>query len=362
MAAAAAAMWASSASAQTCECDADKVINCGHRGTGANIAQNPFPENTIESMQQAVMEGADMVELDVVHSSDGVLMVIHDDEVDRTTNGTGCVGDMTAAELQALDAGFGTDAEGTGVKIPTLIQVLSAIDIDVNIEIKINDTPACPPSNKPQMAADVAQAVSDDAAPRTIVVSSFDVEVLNELRMISDVVYIGLLTNDATDADLAVTSGFDALNPIALITPDQITDIQSKGLEVNVWTVNADAQMRVLLEAGVDMIITDEPDLLRSIQDELCAEACPDAGAGGAAGAAGSAPDAGPAGTGGSKSGGGDSGSEDDGGCGCRMAGLGESGGAGVGVALFIAWALRRRRCRAAHNPPDHPTTYRAAS
>ncbi|HMR09838.1 MAG TPA: glycerophosphodiester phosphodiesterase family protein, partial [Polyangiaceae bacterium] len=122
-----------------CACAADKVVNSGHRGTGTNSSLNPFPENTIESIKQAFAEGAEMSELDVVHSKDGVLVVIHDDTVNRTTNGTGCVGDLTVAELQGLDAAVGTSLAGTGVKIPTLTELLAAVDGGLNIEIKLQD-------------------------------------------------------------------------------------------------------------------------------------------------------------------------------------------------------------------------------
>jgi glycerophosphoryl diester phosphodiesterase len=270
---AAATVWAapSAALAQTCPA-ADAVINCGHRGTGVNAAGNDYAENTVPSLQQAVIEGADMIEIDVVHSSDGVLMVIHDDTVDRTTDGSGCVGEMTVADLQALDAAFGTSMEGTGVVIPTLDEVLTAIDVDFNIELKINDAADCPDSDKPQMAADVVAAIEADTKSRTIVTSSFDAVVLTEIEALAPAVYTGFLTTVPDDAPTAVAGGFDAINVLSLTIREQQTvdDLVAMGLEVNVWTENNEFAMQDMIEFGVNMVITDEPDLFLTARQTWC--------------------------------------------------------------------------------------------
>ncbi len=267
---------AGAAGAPGCVCDARLVTNTGHRGTGSNDPGNPFPENTIESMQQAFAEGADMIELDVIHSADGTLISLHDDTVDATTSGTGCAGDMTVAELQALDAAVGTSLEGTGVRIPTLLEVLDAVDGDINIEIKLKLEDQCPDSDKPRMAADVAAAIAADSGPRRIVVSSFDAEVLSELKLVAPSVVVGLLAFNPSSRDDAAARGFEALNVLNSpeLTSASINQIHDAGLDVNVWTVNDPADMRRLIADGVEMIITDEPDELRAIQDELCAGTC----------------------------------------------------------------------------------------
>ncbi len=254
------------------ECPGLQVINCGHRGTGTNSDENEYPENTIPSFLQGVDEGAQMVELDVIHSSDGALMVIHDDKVDRTTDGTGCVGDMTLEELRALDAAYGTPMEGTGVVIPTLAEVLDAVDVGVNIEIKINDTVSCPDSDRAALAADVVAAITADTKPRRIVVSSFDADALSEVQALDSDIHLGLLTMVPDDAPIAVERGFDALNLLSLNAREEtVEQIHEMGLELAVWTDNDPYHMEDDILYGVEMVITDDPDLFESIRADYCA-------------------------------------------------------------------------------------------
>ena len=255
-----------------CSCTAYEVINCGHRGVGKSKAGDPFPENTIVSFEEAVAQGATMVELDVIHSKDGVLIVIHDDKVDRTTNGSGCAGHMTVAELQMLDAAAGTLLEGTGVVIPTLTEVLAALDIDVNVEIKINDTSGCPASDKAKLAADVVAAIEADTKKRSIVVSSFNMATLDEVEKISPETYLGLITFSNNQVQEAKDHGFDAINLMGGATKEETVDAAHEaGLDINVWTVNEPELMATLLDYGVDMMITDVPAVFGKAQSDWCA-------------------------------------------------------------------------------------------
>ena len=248
---------------------------CGHRGTGVTSPDNPFPENTLPSFQQAVTEGAAMVELDVMHSADGALVVIHDDTVDRTTDGSGCVGDMTLEQLAALDAGAGSSLAGTGVAIPTLADVLEAVEAAVNVEIKLPDSAACPEPDRALLAADVVDLIH--ARPdRTVVVSSFDAEVLTAVHALDPEVYVGFLGLDpAADTETALAAGFDAINPFFLgVTPEVVAAAHDAGLEVNPWTVDDVTFLGLMVDAGVDSIITDEPDLLVALLEERASAPC----------------------------------------------------------------------------------------
>ncbi len=258
-----------------CSCPADPVINCGHRGTGSNDADNPFPENTLPSFEQAELEGADMVELDVQRSADGALVVMHDDTVDRTTDGTGCVQDLTLTELQGLDAAVGTSLEGTGVTVPTLQEVLDAVTVDVNVEIKINDTAACPASDRAALASDLAATLGADTGDRRVVVSSFDLDVLLELQALDPGRSVGYLSLLPSDASVAADEGLDALNVLGgLLNEQDVALIRDAGLDVNVWTVNDPADMERLFGYGVNMIITDEPDQLAATRQTYCEAYC----------------------------------------------------------------------------------------
>lgn len=254
------------------ECPANAVVNAGHRGTGVNAPDNPFPENTLESFAQAEVEGAQMIELDVTHSADGALVVIHDAGVERTTGATGCVGDLTVAELKMLDAAAGTSLEGTGVTIPTLDEVLAATDLDVNIEIKVH-TGDCSTTDRARVAADVAAAIAADASGRRFVVSSFDADALTAVQDVDPTIYLGLLTLVPTDAALAEERGFSALNVLSVNVRDRADAdaIRAHGLDVVVWTENGASAIDNHMTTGVDMIITDEPDVVETVRADWCA-------------------------------------------------------------------------------------------
>jgi glycerophosphoryl diester phosphodiesterase len=253
------------------ECPANAVVNAAHRGTGVNTPDNPFPENTLEAFAQGAAEGAQMLELDVAHSADGVLVVLHDASVDRTTDGTGCVGELTVAELKALDAGFGTSLEGTGVTIPTLDEVLAATDLDMNIEIKVHGGD-CPATDLDQTAADLVAAIAGDTSGRRFVVSSFDADALTAVDGVEPATYLGLLTLVPDDAALAEERGFDALNVLSVNVRDRddAEAIRAHGLDVVVWTENGAVAIDNHLTSGVDMIITDEPDVVETVRAEWC--------------------------------------------------------------------------------------------
>jgi glycerophosphoryl diester phosphodiesterase len=259
-----------------CDCPAAGTIDCAHRGTGIKASSNPWPENTVPSFQQAEVEGASMVELDVQHSSDGVLVVIHDDTVDRTTDATGCVGDLDVAALQALDAAAGTSLAGTGVVLPTFAEALAAITVDVNVEIKVTESSACPAADRPALAADVVAALAADAAPRRIVVSSFDLEVLQAVQALDPDLDLGLLTMSPSDASVAAAEGFASVNVIGgIYEAAELAALSTTwGLEVAVWTIDDPAEQQALLEAGVDMIITNAPDGLETTRTAVCAARC----------------------------------------------------------------------------------------
>jgi len=260
-----------------CQCPAEAVINCGHRGTGVNRPENPFPENTLPSFEQAVTEGAEMVELDVQHTADGVLVVMHDETVSRTTDGTACLGDLTFEQVRALDAAFGTSLEGTGVVVPTLEEVMADVDVPINVEIKIHDGGECPPSDRDALAADVVAAIAADQVDRTIMVSSFDLDVLLAVQALDDTVELGYLTLVSTDADTAASHGFASLNVLGgLLTVDDVAAIRDLGLGVAVWTIDDPDLMADLASYGISMLITDDPDVFAQVRADACRAACGD--------------------------------------------------------------------------------------
>ena len=180
----------------------DRVLNIAHRG--ANFVA---PEETIEAYIAAKENGADVLEMDIQRTRDGVLILMHDATVDRTTNGTGAVADLTLEEIQELDAGYRFTRDdgatypfrGKGLRVPTLQEMFERFPDDVMvIEIKGSD---------PSVSVDYAEMIRAYGRERTVITASFDEAVLVEFRRNAE----GALTSMAQDEVIA----FFALTPEA---------------------------------------------------------------------------------------------------------------------------------------------------
>lgn len=250
-------------------------VNFAHRG-GRTIV----PENTIEGLREATRLGPVVLEVDVRTSADGEVVVIHDETVDRTTDGAGAVARMTLAELQTLDAGYRFTPDdgqtfpwrGRGVRIPTLAAVYREFpDMPVNIELKA-ELPGAEEAVWRTIEAIAGQA-------RTLVVSDSS-GAINRFRAAS----AGTVATGASIGELAIfrllslfrLSGmydapFQALQPpetykgIRIVTPGLVRAAHRCGLRVDVWTIDDEADMRRLLGWGVDGIMTDRPDTLARV-------------------------------------------------------------------------------------------------
>jgi len=233
------------------------VLNMAHRG-----ASGTFPENTLSAFRAAIDAKADMCELDVQLTRDGALVVIHDDTVERTTDGSGEVAELTLAELKLLDAGakFKNGAvKGKGERIPTLDEVfdVTAGKCGLNIELKGGGCEHL-----------VAQIMQAREAFNDSIVSSFNWEYLKKIQQLHFNIRIALLADDKP-VDLmmnAVAMRAHAINPRwDMVTPDLCKAAHERNLKVYTWTVDADARMRALMEAGVDGIMTNYPERLRTV-------------------------------------------------------------------------------------------------
>lgn len=251
------------------------VSNQGHRGTGSNVPGNDYPENTIPSLLQAFTEGADSVELDTQLSLDDEVIVIHDSTMDRTTDCTGNVRNLTLAEIQSCDAAVGTLLEGQSVIVPTLAEVFSSLEYVkdaaiVNVEIKGSGVSAA------HMAQRVTSEIVVAGWEDHVIISSFNSDILSEVEAIDHEWVTALITSELNvnaQADIALGFGFDGLHPYFLNTfASNIAYAHNLGLFVNVWTLDIKAIMKLQIENGVDGIITNEPDrlydVLNSVDDD----------------------------------------------------------------------------------------------
>lgn len=210
----------------------------GHRG-----AAGLEPENTLAGFARAVALAVDAVELDV-QVVEGELVVIHDDTVDRTTNGTGAVADFGVAELRRLDA-------GNGEAIPLLTEVLAAVpaDVGINVELKGADT-----------ALPTAECLREQSRP--LLVSSFDHAELRRFHAACPEIPCAPLFGRwrqpfATAEELAATC-INIGDRIA--TPDRIAAIREGGFGCLVYTVNDPERARALRSFGASGVFTDFPD------------------------------------------------------------------------------------------------------
>lgn len=238
-----------------------------HRG-GAALA----PENTMAAFEPAVRRwDADMLELDVQPTRDGVAVVFHDRTVDRTTDGTGPVRAFSLAELQALDAGAGfQDLDGTpsfrerGVRVPTLDEVLGAFPhLRINVEIKVRAA-----------ARPVREVIRRHAAERRVLVAAEHERArwpvrgypgpwgASALHLFSFWIShrLPVVPTRAPSADVLQVPDVWKGRPV--VTEALVQEAHALNLPVHVWVVDVEARMHELLDLGVDAIQTDRPDVL----------------------------------------------------------------------------------------------------
>jgi len=246
---------------------ADEVAIIGLRG-----ARDVAPENTMAGFEVPASMGYGF-ELDVMLSADGELVVIHDDDLDRTTDGSGYVDETDWSAIEGLDAGAHFSADFAGEPVPRLGDALAHYGEDVIIDIEIKS-----PRNKEtraQLAGAVAALVEQHGLEDRVIVTSFDPFVLEALRLANPEIRRGQLYGTFEGADLSFVSKVLLKNlllnkkaqPDVLAAQDArlskryVKKMKRKGYRILVWTVDDPEQMKELAEWGVDGIITDRPDL-----------------------------------------------------------------------------------------------------
>jgi glycerophosphoryl diester phosphodiesterase len=229
-----------------------------HRGS-SSLA----PQNTLAAFESAWRSGADSIEIDIQLDADGAPVVIHDDTVDATTNGSGAVAEMHSDELRRLDAGSWFSPAYAGQRIPTFDEVLELLvareGIELLLELK-GDWDAA----GVQVAVD---AICRAGLTHRVLAQSFSRETVASLRDVAPEMRRGLLVFevDHTLLDVCAELGVVACNPHGgLLLDDQtlLPRLQAAGVQVMVWTANEPEHWALLVEARVDAIITDRPDAL----------------------------------------------------------------------------------------------------
>ncbi|HHY78926.1 MAG TPA: glycerophosphodiester phosphodiesterase [Thermoanaerobacter sp.] len=240
-----------------------KPLVIAHRGDSRNA-----PENTLASFKRALEMGADGIELDVQLTKDGQLVVIHDERVDRTTDGIGFVKDFTLKELKRLDAGIKFDKKFAGERIPTLNEVFELIghkNFIINIEIKSGVV------LYPGIEEKLVEAIKDYDFEEKVVISSFNHYSLRDVKRIAPEFKIGLLYQCGLVEPwhMAIRMKAYSLHPFYFnIIPELVEGCKKNNIKLFPWTVDRKEDMEMMIKAGVDAIITDDPQTLMNLLEK----------------------------------------------------------------------------------------------
>jgi glycerophosphoryl diester phosphodiesterase len=251
--------------------DKSRPLVMAHRG-GAGL----WPENTMYGFKRAVDSEVDVLETEIRSTADGVLVLLHDSTVDRTTSGEGPVNEITLRQLRALDAGFNWSSDGgrtfpfrgRGITVPTLAEIFTAFpNTRLNIDIK---------QVEPSLVLPLCKTIHTFGMADKVMVASFDSKVLKVFRRECPDVATALsphevrlfcLMNFAYLGTAYRTAAYALQVPeyqgkLRILTKRLVDTAHSLNLKVHAWTINETSDMRRLLNLGVDGIITDYPDRL----------------------------------------------------------------------------------------------------
>ncbi|MFQ5792118.1 MAG: glycerophosphodiester phosphodiesterase [Acidobacteriota bacterium] len=254
--------------------DHRRPMTFAHRG-GSGL----WPENTLHAFRRAAELGVDVLEMDVDLSVDQTLVVFHDAEVDRTTNGRGPLSELTLAKLKALDAGYSWSEDGgetfpfrgLGITVATLEEVFQALPtMRMNLEVK---------RHRPSLVHALCRLIREYGMETRVLVASYDQDAMDAFRTACPEV--------ASAATAAEVRSFFRLNrfflsalfrprgeafqvpeqlgALTVLTPRFVEAAHRLNVQVHVWTANEVGEMKRLIELGVDGIMTDYPDRLLNL-------------------------------------------------------------------------------------------------
>ncbi|WP_135229392.1 glycerophosphodiester phosphodiesterase [Deinococcus fonticola] len=256
-----------------------RTLNIAHQG-----GEGLWPSNTMLAYRKAVELGVDMLEVDMHATRDGVLVLSHDDTLDRLTDTRGRIADLPLSEVLKADAGFTLDPQGQkaypfrgqGVQVAQVRDVLTSFpNTPMIIELK---------QAAPSLAAPFCKLLRDMRMTDKVIVASFSDDALNDFRrqcpgvgtsmtarelrplvLLSKVGLAGLAKTPPSAVAAQVPVRAEGLE---VVTPAFIRALHARGIAVQVWTINDEAEMRRLIDMGVDGIITDYPDVLKKVLAE----------------------------------------------------------------------------------------------
>ncbi|MDO4588898.1 MAG: glycerophosphodiester phosphodiesterase [Fusobacterium sp.] len=238
------------------------IKNFAHRGFSGK-----YPENTLLAFQKAIEVQADGIELDVQLTKDGEIVIIHDESIDRTTNGKGLVVDYTYDQLKEFDASYIYTGKFGFNKIPTLREYFNLIkgtNIITNIELKTGIFEYVGIEEK------VFNLIKEFKLEDRVIISSFNHYSVLRMKALAPNIKCGFLTETwiLNPGKYTKDNCIECYHPhFAILTPDIVKSLKTFGIEINTWTVNKEDEIRDLISKKVDILIGNFPDLTKRILD-----------------------------------------------------------------------------------------------
>ena len=240
-----------------------------HRGASAD-----HPENTVPAFEAAARAGADVIEFDLRLTADGVPVVLHDEDLSRTTDGSGLVRETTLGELKALDASAG---RGPRKEVPTLAEALEAIGhTDAGVDIEVKSLGAADPGRHELLEA-ALEVLHGSRFPGPVLVSSFNGLTLQRCRELAPGIPTGFLSAAAIDPTSALAyvrqAGHEFLLPQAesLLEAGRgfVEECHAAGVRLGTWTVDDEPTMETLFRWGVDAVASNRPSVAVAVRDRV---------------------------------------------------------------------------------------------
>lgn len=236
------------------------IKNFAHRGFSGK-----YPENTLLAFEKAIELGVDGIELDVHLSKDNEMVIIHDENVSRTTNGEGFIKDLTYEEISKLDASYIYTGQYGFNKIPTLREYFELVkdkDVITNIELKTNIF------EYPGIEQKVWELIQEYHLESKVIISSFNHFSVMRMRKIAPMLEYGLLSETwLIDAGNYVNNlGIKYYHPIFRNLTDEIVkEIHQYGIKINTYTVNTEEDIKDMISKDINIVISNFPDLVKEI-------------------------------------------------------------------------------------------------
>jgi glycerophosphoryl diester phosphodiesterase len=241
------------------------VAVTAHRGASIRA-----PENTLAAFRAALDARATFIELDVQHTRDGRIVVVHDGDLLRVGGDSRKIAELTVAELAGIDIGRKYDAKFEGERVPTLEEVIALVrgKMKINVELKYNVP-------DPELAPAVIELLRRERFLDQVVITSLDYAALKQVESIEPALETGHIVTAAVGNVVRTEADFLSLNS-AQATRSLIRRAHVAGKKVHVWTVNEPEVMLRMIERGVDNVITDDPALFVRVMQERNALSTPE--------------------------------------------------------------------------------------